>query len=110
MYKKLKGLKKENLRDNMSNLELVLTMLAEASTTDISKSENPNTFSENQSIARRGGKVAGIARQALETETGERVITAENATDLQKLVTDIVEDAAALSVDCNGKDDDKQMG
>lgn len=109
-YKKLKGLKKENLRDNMSNLELVLTMLAEASTTDISKSENPNTFSENQSIARRGGKVAGIARQALETETGKPVITAENATDLQKLVTDIVEDAAALSVDCNGKDDDKQMG
>ena len=108
--KKLKGLKKENLRDNMSNLELVLTMLAEASTTDISKSENPNTFSENQSIARRGGKVAGIARQALETETGKPVITAENATDLQKLVTDIVEDAAALSVDCNGKDDDKQMG
>ena len=95
-YKKLKGLKKENLRDNMSNLELVLTMLAEASTTDISKSENPNTFSENQSIARRGGKVAGIARQALETETGKPVITAENATDLQKLVTDIVEDAAAL--------------
>ena len=109
-YKKLKGLMKENLRDNMSNLELVLTMLAEASTTDISKSENPNTFSENQSIARRGGKVAGIARQALETETGKPVITAENATDLQKLVTDIVEDAAALSVDCNGKDDDKQMG
>ena len=109
-YKKLKGLKKENLCDNMSNLELVLTMLAEASTTDISKSENPNTFSENQSIARRGGKVAGIARQALETETGKPVITAENATDLQKLVTDIVEDAAALSVDCNGKDDDKQMG
>lgn len=109
-YKKLKGLKKENLRDNMSDLELVLTMLAEASTTDISKSENPNTFTENQSIARRGGKVAGIARQALEAETGKPVITAENATNFQKLLTDIVEDASELSVNHTDKDDDKQMG
>ena len=78
-YKKLKGLKKENLRDNMSDLELVLTMLAEASTTDISKVSNPQGFSENQDVARRGGKVAGIARQALEAETGKPVITAQNA-------------------------------
>lgn len=109
-YKKLKGLKKENLRDNMSDLELVLTMLAEASTTDISKSENPKTFSENQSVARRGGKVAGVARQALETETGKPVITEQSATDFQKLVTDIVEDASELSVNHTDKDDDKQMG
>lgn len=95
-YKRLKGLKKENLRDNMSNLELVLTMLAEASTTDISKAEQPQGFSESQKIARRGGRVAGIARQTLEAETGRPVITSQNAADFRQLVTDIVEDAAAL--------------
>lgn len=95
-YKRLKGLKKENLRDNMSNLELVLTMLAEASTTDISKEEQPQGFSESQKVARRGGKVAGVARQALEAETGKPVITSQNAADFRQLVTDIVEDAAAL--------------
>ena len=95
-YKRLKGLKKENLRDNMSNLELVLTMLAEASTTDISKAEQPQGFSESQKVARRGGKVAGVARQALEAETGKPVITSQNAADFRQLVTDIVEDAAAL--------------
>ena len=95
-YKKLKGLKKENLRDNMSDLELVLTMLAEASTRDISQTEKPNSFTENQEIARRSGKVAGIARHALEAETGKPVVTAQNATDFQRLFTDIVEDAAAL--------------
>ena len=94
--KRLKGLKKENLRDNMSNLELVLTMLAEASTTDISKAEQPQGFSESQKVARRGGKVAGVARQALEAETGKPVITSQNAADFRQLVTDIVEDAAAL--------------
>ena len=95
-YKRLKGLKKENLRDNMSNLELVLTMLAEASTTDISKAEQPQGCSESQKVARRGGKVAGVARQALEAETGKPVITSQNAADFRQLVTDIVEDAAAL--------------
>ncbi len=95
-YKQLKGLKKENLRDNMSNLELVLTMLAEASTTDISKAERPQSFSASQQVARRGGRVAGIARQTLETETGKPVITSQNAADFRQLVTDIVEDAAAL--------------
>ena len=68
-YKNLKGLKKENLRDNMSDLELVLTMLAEASTTDIAKAEQPQGFDENQKVARRGGNVAGVARKALEAET-----------------------------------------
>ncbi len=95
-YKKLKGLKKENLRDNMSDLELVLNMLAEASTTDISKATKPNDFSESQDVARRGGKIAGIARQALEAETGKSVITTQNANDFRQLVTDIVEDVAAL--------------
>ena len=95
-YKRLKGLTKENLRDNMTDLELVLTMLAEASTTDISKTAKPQTFAENKQVAKRGGKVAGIARQALEAETGKPVITEKNAFDFQQLVTDIVEDAAEL--------------
>ena len=95
-YKRLKGLTKENLRDNMTDLELVLTMLAEASTTDISKTAKPQTFEENKQVAKRGGKVAGIARQALEAETGKPVITEKNAFDFQQLVTNIVEDAAEL--------------
>ena len=95
-YKRLKGLTKENLRDNMTDLELVLTMLAEASTTDISKTAKPQTFEENKQVAKRGGKVAGIARQALEAETGKPVIAEKNAFDFQQLVTDIVEDAAEL--------------
>ena len=96
-YKRLKGLTKENLRDNMTDLELVLPMLAEASTTDISKTAKPQTFEENKQVAKRGGKVAGIARQALEAETGKPVITEKNAFDFQQLVTDIVEDAAEIS-------------
>ena len=78
----------------MTDLELVLTMLAEAATTDISKTAKPQTFEENKHVAKRGGKVAGIARQALEAETGKPVITEKNAFDFQQLVTDIVEDAA----------------
>lgn len=95
-YKDLKGLRKENLRDNMSDLELVLTMLAEASATDISRVEKPETFIENQQAARKGGEVAGIARRALEERTGKPVVTALNAAGFRQLVSDIVEDAAAL--------------
>ena len=95
-YKDFKGLKKENLRDNMSNLELVLTMLAEASTTDIAKTEQPQGFDENQQVARRGGNVAGVARKALEAETGKPVVTSQNAESFHQLVTDIVTDAAKL--------------
>lgn len=95
-YKDYKGLKKENLRDNMSNLELVLTMLAEASTTDIAKAEQPQGFDENQTVARRGGNVAGIARKALEAETGKPVVTPQNAESFRQLITDIVTDAAQL--------------
>ena len=102
-YKRLKGLTKENLRDNMTDLELVLTMLAEASTTDISKTAKPQTFEENKQVAKRGGKVAGIARQALEAETGKPVITEKNALDFQQLVTDIVEDASEISDNQNKK-------
>ena len=95
-YKRLKGLKKENLRDNMSTTELVLNMLAETSTTDISKVEQPEGFAENQQVARMGGEVAGIARKALEERTGKSVITSKNALDFRKLITDIVEDTSAL--------------
>ena len=95
-YKDFKGLRKENLRDNMSNLELVLTMLAEASTTDIAKTEQPQGFDENQTVARRGGNVAGVARKALEAETGKPVVTSQNAESFRQLVTDIVTDAAQL--------------
>jgi len=78
-YKKLKGLKKENLRDNMSNLELVLNMLAEASTTEISKQKNPKTFAENKKVAKKGGDVAKAARLKLENTTGKKVVTKLNA-------------------------------
>ena len=95
-YKKLKGLKKENLRDNMSDLELVLTMLAEATTTEISKTVKPTTFSENQKVAHKGGSIAGNTRKEIEDTTGKPVITSQNAKDFRQLITDIVEDAAAL--------------
>ena len=95
-YKRLKGLTKENLRDNMTDLELVLTMLAEASTTDISKTAKPQTFEENKQVAKQGGEVAGIARRALEARTGKPVITEKNAFDFQQLVTNIVEGAAEI--------------
>ena len=93
-YKRLKGLKKENLRDNMTTTELVLNMLAETSTTDISKAEQPQSFSENMDVARKGGEVAGIARKALEERTGKPVITAKNASQLNTIVTGLIEDAA----------------
>ena len=93
-YKRLKGLKKENLRDNMTTTELVLNMLAETSTTDISKAEQPQSFSENMDVARKGGEVAGIAKKALEERTGKPVITAKNATQLNVIVTGLIEDAA----------------
>ena len=90
-YKNLKGLTKENLRDNMSDLELVLTMLAEATTTEISKREQPISFDENIKIAKRGGAVAGNARKDIEQETGDPVITSKNAIELNKVVTDLIE-------------------
>ena len=92
-YKNLKGLKKENLRDNMTTLELVLNMLAEATTTEISKQKAPGTFSENIDVARAGGKVAGDARKAIESQTGVPVITAKNAAQLNQVVTDLLEGA-----------------
>ena len=95
-YKNLKGLKKENLRDNMTTLELVLNMLAEATTTEISKQKAPATLSENIDVARAGGKVAGDARKAIETQTGVPVITSKNAAQLSEVVTNLLEDAADM--------------
>ncbi|MCP4459606.1 MAG: Bro-N domain-containing protein [Cytophagales bacterium] len=81
-YKKFKGLKKENLRDNMSNLELVLNMLAEATTTEISKKKNPDTFEESKQIAKQGGNIAGNTRREIEEKTGNKVISNNSATNL----------------------------
>ncbi len=89
-YKNFKGLKKENLRDNMSTLELVLNMLAEATTTEISKTEEPDTFDENVDVAKRGGTVAGVARKAVEAQTGKPVITQKNAVDFGKLISNMI--------------------
>ena len=90
-YKNHKGLKKENLRDNMSTLELVLNMLAEATTTEISKQKKPETFEENRMVAIEGGEAAGEARLAVEKRTGKPVITNKNAAQLQDLVTGLIE-------------------
>lgn len=94
-YKDLKGLKKENLRDNMTDLELVLTMLAEATTTEISKKEEPEGFAENLEVARSGGEIAGDTRQAIERRTGRTVISSQNAAQLSGVVTDLIESVAA---------------
>ncbi len=96
-YKDFKGLKKENLRDNMSTTELVLNMLAETSTKDISKAEKPETFEENVSVAKEGGGIAGIARKALEERIGKSVITSENAVQLNAIVSDMIESSAAVA-------------
>ena len=95
-YKNLKGLKKENLRDNMSDTELVLPMLAEASTRDISKATKPDGFAENVKVSKRGGNVANVARQQLEAETGHPVITAQNAAQLNAVVTEMIEASAQV--------------
>ena len=100
-YKNLKGLKKENLRDNMSDMELVLNMLAEATTTEISKQRAPETFEENRKIAREGGEAAGEARKAVEARTGVSVITSKNAVQLNQVVTQMIEGVI-------GTDDKKQ--
>ena len=99
--------KGQNLRDHMTDLELIFTMLGERVTTEISQQEKPDTFAESKQVARRGGNVAGVARKALEAETGRPVVTAQNAESFRQLVTDIVTDAAQLPEqtegDTNGK-------
>ena len=91
-YKNLKGLKKENLRDNMSTLELVLNMLAEATTTELTNIHNPNGLEENKKVAKRGGTIAGNTRKEIEADTGKSVIIAKNAVDFAKLIEDVVKD------------------
>ena len=90
-YKNFKSLKKENLRDNMSDAELVLNMLAELSTTELSKAEQPQTFEENRDVAQRGGQVAGNARKEIEQQTGRPIVTAQNAAQLNEVVTNVIE-------------------
>ena len=90
-YKNLKGLKKENLRDNMSTLELALNMLAEATTTELTKVQNPQGLEENRIVAKTGGKIAGDARRRIEQETGTPVITSQNANNLSSIVTGMIE-------------------
>ncbi len=101
-YKDLKGLKKQNLRDNMSTTELILNMLAETATKDITNTSNPQGLEENKKVAKRGGNVAKVARETLEKETGEPVITSKNAIDFGKLIGDVVKDIP------NTKDDNKE--
>ena len=91
-YKNLKGLKKENLRDNMTTLEIVLNMLAEATTTELTKATNPKGLEENKKVAKKGGSVAGNARKEIEKETGKPVITSKNAMDLSRLIEDVVKE------------------
>lgn len=88
-HKELKGLKKENLRDNMSTTELILNMLAETATKDIAESTNPEGLEENKKVAKRGGSIAGNARKEIESETGKPVITSKNAIDFGKLIDDV---------------------
>ena len=90
-YKNLKGLKKENLRDNMTTLELFLNMPAEATTTEISKQKAPEGLRENVEVARSGGKVAGDARKAIERQTGVPVITSKSAAQFNQVVTNLIE-------------------
>ena len=91
-YKKLKGLTKGNLRDNMSTLELVLNMLAEATTTELSKTVEPKSFIENKEVAIKGGSIAGNARKEIESTTGKSVLTKKNAIDFTKVLADIIFD------------------
>ena len=93
-YKNLKGLKKENLRDNMTTLELVLNMLAEATTTQFSKDRKPSTFQENLEVAKAGGQVAGRTRKDIESQSNTPVISPKNAAQLNQVVTDLLEGAA----------------
>lgn len=94
-YKNHKGLTKENLHDNMSTLELVLNMLAEATTTELSKTEEPETFEESKRVAQRGGSVAGNAHMDIEEQTGKPVITSKNACGFRRALGDVIEATAA---------------
>ena len=102
-YKNLKGLKKENLRDNMTTLEIVLNMLAEATTTELTKATNPKGLEENKKGAKEGGSIAGNARKAIEQRTGKPVVTPKNAVDLSKLIEDVVKEPKSKKEDNKDK-------
>ena len=91
-YKDFKGLKKQNLRDNMSTTELILNMLAETATKDIANASNPQGLEENKKVAKRGGNVAKVAKETLEQETGKPVITTKNAIDFGRLISDVTKE------------------
>ena len=97
-YKNKKGLTKENLRDNMTDLELVLNMLAEATTTELTKVHNPEGLEENRQIAKEGGNVAGNARKDIEQRTGQSVISSQNAVEMPDLVTGLIEDSGGMDL------------
>ena len=111
-YKNFKGLKKENLRDNMSTLELVLNMLAEATTTELSKVKEPEDFEENRQVAKEGGAIAGDARKAIEASSGRPVITSKNAVDFTQVLSEVmkalpdVEETAQKESDAQKKPSD----
>ena len=107
-YKDLKGLKKENLRDNMSTLELVLNMLAEATTTELTNIHNPNGLEENKKVAKRGGAIAGNTRKEIEADTGRSVITTKNAVDFSKLIEDVVKDIPDIVKNCKNEEKSKE--
>jgi len=93
-YKNHKGLTKQNLRDNMTTTEIILNMLAETAAKNISQAENPETFEDNQSVARRGGRIAGNARKELEAEIGHTVISEKDVTQINTVVTNLIEDVS----------------
>lgn len=107
-YKDLKGLKKENLRDNMSTLELVLNMLAEATTTELTNIHNPNGLEENKKVAKRGGTIVGNTRKEIEADTGKSVITTKNAVDFSKLIEDVVKDIPDIVKNCKNEEKSKE--
>ena len=103
-YKNLKGLKRENLRDNMTTLELVLNMLAEATTTQFSKDRKPTTFQENLEVAKAGGQVAGRTRKDIESQSNTPVISSKNAAQINQVITNLLKDATS---NMPKKEDDK---
>ena len=103
-YKNLKGLKKESLRDNMSTLELVLNMLAEVSTKEISQTEQPEGLQQNRDVARRGGSIAGEARKQIEQQTGRPAITSKGAAELNHVVTEMLEASSGVDLEKGSED------
>ncbi len=101
-YKNLKGLKKENLRDNMSTLELALNMLAEATTTELTKVQNPEGLEENLAVSKQGGRIAGNARREIEEKTGRPVITSQNAKQLNGVVAELIEGVSGADYETSG--------